>query len=418
MGRIVTRVRQVLLSFTLIELLVVVAIIAILAAMLLPALQSAREKARRSSCIANTKQLGMALEQYCSDYSQYFPSWPGVGFREHDRLWGERGIVKDVRLGVEFDTLSVGTEAARSWTGLGRFGYGSIGSFRNIAGYAEMIPSNASKPTNLNGVDGRLAPMNLGYTLEGGYLQDYAIMYCPSARGMSSGGEDSNKGIENLPALRKYAASTSAKDLFYADYSYHSWGYAYGDAWGWRLFIGSQYNYRPVIHGTCSTGSDNYFADSVVTLGGTNPLAKGFSGAQIFPTQRALGGRALVCDTFQKGHVTTGSLESLKITMAQTAAGMQAHLEGYNVLYGDGHAAWYGDPQQQIIWWTMDYAESSNANMVSAVNYRKWIKEDQGASAPTSHNRRLDGANAIWHLMDTAGGVDVNADWRQGGHPH
>ncbi|HVJ69205.1 MAG TPA: DUF1559 domain-containing protein [Caulifigura sp.] len=112
------RARQGSLSraFTLIELLVVIAIIAILIALLLPAVQQAREAARRSQCQNNLKQIGLAMHNYHDVYGGFAPGYisdwaTANGFTGTEYCtwaWGA-SILPQLEQGALFNALEVGT---------------------------------------------------------------------------------------------------------------------------------------------------------------------------------------------------------------------------------------------------------------------------------------------------------------------
>jgi prepilin-type N-terminal cleavage/methylation domain-containing protein/prepilin-type processing-associated H-X9-DG protein len=91
------KLRQPTAAFTLIELLVVIAILSILAALLLPAIQTAKESANRTKCLSNLHQMGRAIRMYLNDNEgRWFPSELSIDYNylkdlnprtQPDRLW-------------------------------------------------------------------------------------------------------------------------------------------------------------------------------------------------------------------------------------------------------------------------------------------------------------------------------------------
>ncbi len=98
-------------GFTLIELLVVIAIIAILVSLLLPAVQQAREAARRSQCKNNLKQLGLAVHNYHDTYRQFPPAVFEHGATPNDGTTWSARILPQLDQGAAYERMSPWAES-------------------------------------------------------------------------------------------------------------------------------------------------------------------------------------------------------------------------------------------------------------------------------------------------------------------
>ncbi len=448
-------------AFTLIELLVVVAIIAILAAMLLPALSAAREKARRASCASNLRQIGLAWTAYTGDFGGYVPSW--TGWRPADYDWcapagcdcwtgltagyGYSPANNNLKNHYGLCSPSV-VYAGKEGTGQAYVTtYGSTtgvqGAYwRQIGGaYQNTLPFTAGNMNN--------APTGLGMLLTSGYLSDARTLYCPSSDGAPSGlhyeGWATGSATEHESPGRISAWRTVG--------GYNGAALIYG---GWgpvatrnssredyrQNIVMCNYAYRATPTAVYSGWHVAQDGKDVTRLPGAKPRQNMRIGQPIFRSVREQAARALVSDAWDKGYQRDGlnrdvtalgivSTDGVAGSRRMAGMGVAGHRTACHVLYGDGHTATFGDPQEGLVWHSQAFRLGTNPPDYRAALYPAYygilaqnnqylggdyyagprfsftgvVYTERGVNTIFQHT-----AFGVWHELDEAGGVDVGVN--------